>query len=193
MEGLDDGRKLLAEFFSILLLAVSRRITGKAAPSHDRWLQLAVRALARSDRTTAQIERLLVAKGASPAQTRAAIGRLISLRYLDDVTFAARWCDRRLARMPMGRMRLQEELLATGCPEHIVQATLRTTYRKVSERDLAMQVIAKAGLTHSAQTVGRIARRLSQRGFDEDTIETVMAPLMREGVREERDSRDRRN
>jgi regulatory protein len=160
---------------------VSRRVTGKAAPSPDQWLQLAVRALARSDRTTAQIERLLAAKGASPSQVRAAVRRLISLRYLDDVAFAARWTDRRLARMPMGRARLQDELLDTGCPEHIVQATLRTAYRKVSERDLAGQVVRMAGRATSAQTLGRIARLLSQRGFDEDTIETVMGPLMREG------------
>jgi SOS response regulatory protein OraA/RecX len=83
--------------------------------------------------------------------------------------------------MPMGRVRLQEELLATGCPEHIVRATLRATYRKVNERDLAMQVVTMAGRTTSAQTPGRVARLLSQRGFDEDTIETVMGPLMREG------------
>jgi SOS response regulatory protein OraA/RecX len=82
--------------------------------------------------------------------------------------------------MPMGRARLQEELLATGCPEHIVHATLRATYRKVSERDLAMQVVTMAGRTNSTQTRGRIARLLSQRGFDEDTIERVMGPLMRE-------------
>ena len=144
----------------------------------DQWLQLAVRALARSDRTTVQIERLLAAKGASPAQIRATVRRLISLRYLDDVAFAARWVDRRLARMPMGRARLQEELLATGCPEHIVHATLLATYRKVSERNLAMQAIATAGRTSSAQTLGRVARLLNQRGFDEDTIETVMGPLV---------------
>ena len=82
--------------------------------------------------------------------------------------------------MPMGRARLQEELLATGCPEYIVHATLRATYRKVSERDLAMQVVTMAGRSNSTQTRGRIARLLSQRGFDEDTIETVMGPLMRE-------------
>jgi SOS response regulatory protein OraA/RecX len=76
--------------------------------------------------------------------------------------------------MPMGRARLQEELLATGCPENIVQATLRAAYRKVSERDLAMQVIATAGRTSSVQTLGRVARLLSQRGFDEDTIETAL-------------------
>jgi regulatory protein len=160
--------------------AVSRRLTDKTAPSSDQWLQLAVRALARSDRTTAQVERLLAAKGASPSQVRTAVRRLISLRYLDDGAFAARWADRRLARMPMGRARLQEELLATGCPESIVQATLRATYRKVSEQDLAMQVVAMSSRATSAQTLGRVARLLNQRGFDEETIETVMGPLMRE-------------
>jgi len=83
--------------------------------------------------------------------------------------------------MPMGRARLQDELLASGCPEHIVQATLRTTYRKVSERDLAMQVVMLAGQASSTRTRDRLARLLSQRGFDEDTIETVMGPLMRDG------------
>ena len=158
---------------------MKRRVTGKAALSPDEWLQLAVRALARSDRTTAQIERLLAAKGASLSQIRAAVRRLTSLRYLDDVAFAARWADRRLARMPMGRARLQEELLATGCPEPLVHATLRATYRKISERELAMQLVTMAGRTTSAQTLGRLARLLSQRGFDEDTIETVMEPLLR--------------
>ncbi len=155
-----------------------RRFTGI---EQDRWLQLAVRALARSDRTTAQIERLLTAKGASPAQIRAAVRRLRALRYLDDEAFAARWADRRLARMPMGRARLLEELLATGCPEHIVRTTLRITYSKVSERDLAMQVVKMAGRAGSSQGLGRLARLLNQRGFAEDTIETVMAPLMRDG------------
>jgi len=77
-------------------------------------------------------------------------------------------------------VRLQEELLATGCPGHIVRATLRATYRKVSERDLAMQVVTMAGRTTLAKTIGRVARRLSQRGFDEDTIETVLGPLLHE-------------
>jgi len=80
--------------------------------------------------------------------------------------------------MPMGRARLQEELLATGCPEHIVRATLRATYRTVSEQDLAMQVVTMAGRTTSAKTLSRVARLLSQRGFDEDTIETVLGPLL---------------
>jgi len=155
-----------------------RRFTGF---EQDRWMQLAVRALARSDRTTAQIERLLGAKGASPAQIRAAVRRLAALKYLNDEVFAVRWAERRLARMPMGRARLHEELLATGCSERIVHATLRAAYRKVSEEDLAVQVLTRASRIASAKGPSRVARLLSQRGFDEDTIETVMGPLMREG------------
>jgi regulatory protein len=156
---------------------MSRRIVNQAAPSSDRWLQFAVRALARRDRTTDQIEKLLAAKGASPAQIRTVVRRLTSLKYLDDAAFASRWADRRLVRMPMGRARLQEELLATGCSESIVQATLRASYRKVSERDLAMQVVATAGKITSPRMLGRVARLLSQRGFGEDTIETALGML----------------
>ena len=82
--------------------------------------------------------------------------------------------------MPMGRARLQDELLATGCSEYIVHTTLRAAYRKVSEQDLAAQVLTRVSRTASAKTPGRVARLLSQRGFDEDTIETVMGQLMRE-------------
>ena len=146
----------------------------------DQWLQLAVRTLARRDRTTAQIATLLAAKGASPAQVRAVVRRLVSSKYLDDAAFAARWVDRRLARMPMGRARLKEELRATGCPEELVQETLRAAYRRVSERDLAMQVIATAGPITSPKAFSRVARLLSQRGFGEDVIETVMRPLLHE-------------
>jgi regulatory protein len=154
------------------------RITGV---EQDQWVHIAVRALARGDRTTAQIERLLATKGASPTQIRAAVRQLTSLKYLDDEAFASRWVERRLSRMPMGRARLQDELLATGCAEHIVHTTLRAAYRKISEQDLARLVLMKASRTASAKTPGRVARLLSQRGFDEDTIEIVMGPLMRDG------------
>ncbi|HSF67930.1 MAG TPA: RecX family transcriptional regulator [Nitrospiraceae bacterium] len=156
---------------------MTKRVTDKATPSFDQWLQVALRALARSDRTTTQIEQLLATKKASPTQIRAVVRRLTSLGYLDDTAFAMRWADRRLARMPMGRARLQDELLATGCPEHIVQATLRTIYRKVSERELAMQAVRLAGRGTSAQKLGSLARLLNQRGFDEDTIEAALGML----------------
>jgi uncharacterized protein with PIN domain len=44
-----------------------------------------------------------------------------------------------------------------------------------------MQVVTMAERTTSTQMLGRLARLLNQRGFDEDAIETAMGPLMREG------------
>jgi SOS response regulatory protein OraA/RecX len=74
-----------------------------------------------------------------------------------------------------------------------VLATVRATYRKVSERDLAMQVVAMSSRATSVETLGRVARQLNQRGFDEDTIETVMGPLISEGARDKREARDRQD
>jgi SOS response regulatory protein OraA/RecX len=40
-----------------------------------------------------------------------------------------------------------------------------------------MQVVAMSSRATSAQTLGRVARLLNQRGFDEDTIETALGML----------------
>ena len=37
-----------------------------------------------------------------------------------------------------------------------------------------MQVVSMAGQGNSTQKIGRLARLLNQRGFDEDTIETAL-------------------
>ena len=76
-------------------MAASGR-TGPSSP--EPWLHLAVRYLARRDRTIAQVEQFLRSKGASPAQARQTVGRLSDLRYLNDRAYAGRWVESRLAR-----------------------------------------------------------------------------------------------
>src|SRR5512147_691703 len=87
--------------------------TGKQPDStkSDQWMALAIRYLARWDRTAAQVEQFLLRKGAAPAQIQQTIGRLSDLRYLNDGAYAERWIETRLARRPMGRERLEAELL----------------------------------------------------------------------------------
>jgi hypothetical protein len=77
------------------------------------------------------------------------------LNYLDDVACCA--VGRSATRTHADGHAPANELLATGCPEHIVQATLQVTYRKVSEQDLAMQVVAMAGRTTSTRMLERLA------------------------------------
>jgi len=139
-----------------------------------------VRYLARTDRTVAQTARFLESKGATAAQVTVTIDRLSALRYLDDAAYAERWIDRRLARLPMGRARLQEELLATGCPDSLVADAVDVAYRHISELALARRALRAAVKRNARQRQGRLFRFLGQRGFDEETIETVLGPAFRE-------------
>ncbi|MCS6294228.1 MAG: RecX family transcriptional regulator, partial [Nitrospira sp.] len=82
--------------------------------SPEEWMHLAVRYLARWDRTVIQVEQFLLSKGASAPQAKQTISRLSDLRYLDDRAYAGRWVESRLARQPMGRERLLAELQAKG-------------------------------------------------------------------------------
>ena len=88
-------------------------------------MQLAVRSLARTDRTAAQMEQFLPERGPRPGR-QGAVGRLTSFWYLDDVAFAERWADRRWhaadgARASEGRT------ARAGIPEHIVEAADEAT------------------------------------------------------------------
>lgn len=143
-------------------------------PSSDPWLHLAVRYLARWDRTAAQVERFLRAKGASSAQTAQTIGRLSDLRYLNDKAFAERWIDSRLARRPMGRERLKVELLATGVSEGEADRAVREALRGVGEEALARRALAAARRKGRRMTLIQMARLLRQRGFEDETIDRMI-------------------
>jgi regulatory protein len=143
----------------------------------DRWITLAVRYLARWDRTVAQVERFLRDRGASPAQVKQTIGRLSDLRYLNDRAFAERWIERRLARQPMGRVRLKAELLAKGIADDGAERAVREAFRGLDEEALARRAL------HVRQRKGRrltrmqAVRLLRQWGFEEDTIERMMGAV----------------
>ena len=103
----------------------------------DQWLHVAVRYLARWDRTAAQVENFLKNKGATPAQVKQTISRLAELRYLNDCAFAQRWIASRFARKPMGRERLRAELLERGITESLADHAIREALRGVDEEALA--------------------------------------------------------
>jgi regulatory protein len=153
---------------------VSRRATGKAPQSAERWLQCAVRYLARFDRTAAQVERFLVSKGASPSEARHAIDRLSDLRYLDDLAYARRWVETRLARRPMGRERLRAELSAKGVAEAIADEAIREALHVMDEEALARLALRSYERKGRRILPGQAAQHLRRRGFEEDTIERII-------------------
>ncbi|MGA6828382.1 regulatory protein RecX [Nitrospira sp. NS4] len=160
----------------------AQRRTGPSSP--DEWMHLAVRYLARWDRTVAQVEQFLRSKGASPAQARQIIGRLSDLRYLNDRAYAERWVESRLTRRPMGRERLKAELQAKGIGEAVADEAIGTSLQEVDEEALARRALKARQRNGRRVTPVQAVRLLRQWGFEEETIDRII------GARSEREGSD---
>ena len=156
----------------------------RPAPStSEEWMHLAVRYLARWDRTVAQVEEFLLNKGASVSQAKQTISRLSDLRYLDDRAYAGRWIESRLTRQPMGRERLLAELQAKGIQETVAERAIREALYEVDDDTLAKQALKSWQRKGRRVTVLQAVRLLRQWGFEEETIErTIRARFGHEGL-----------
>ncbi|MBA5866026.1 MAG: hypothetical protein GDA67_04925 [Nitrospira sp. CR1.3] len=153
---------------------VRRQTKDTALHAADPWLQIAVRYLARFDRTQRQVEQFLRVRGASPVQADRAIGRLVTLRYLDDRAYAKRWIETRLARRPMGRERLRVELLAKGINEVLAEDAIRKALTEADEETLARRALGIRQRRSRRLSPQQAFRLLRQWGFEEDTIARII-------------------
>ena len=143
--------------------------------SEDQWFQLAVRYLARFDRTAAQVEGFLTRKGASSRQARQAVSHLSALRYLDDRAYAARWVESTLLRRPMGRERLKSELMAKGLGESLADQVIGERLDGLEEETLARLALRLKARGRRTVPRQRSVTLLRQRGFGEETIERIIS------------------
>lgn len=137
-------------------------------------MSLAIRYLARWDRTSAQVEQFLLRKGAAPAQIQQTISRLSDLRYLNDGAYAERWIEICLARRPMGRERLEAALLLKGVPEAVAGLAIREALRDLDEDTLARRALVVIRRRGRQLTPAQSVRLLRQRGFEEETIDRMI-------------------
>lgn len=136
--------------------------------------RLALRYLARRDRSEAQMRAYLIRMEVSPARVRTVLKKFVEHGYLDDEAYALRWARQRLARRPMGRARLEGELLGQGFDEKTTAHTLREVYRDKSERALAQLLMHQRLAVTKASDRARGVSLLRRYGFDEEMIEQVM-------------------
>lgn len=147
---------------------------GRSRPPLVDWVQLAVRFLARHDRTVAQVEQFLASKGASPTQVGQTVRRLSDFRYLNDQTYARRWVDNRLASRPCGRERLKAELQAKGIAEAVADQVMADVFREIDEEELAHRSLEAAQRRGRRLTSFQTAHFLRRRGFSEETIDRMI-------------------
>jgi regulatory protein len=135
---------------------------------------LAIRFLAKRDRTITQVEQFLRSKGASSLQVAQTIHRLSDLRYLNDHAYAQRWVNKRLAVRPMGEERLKAELQAKGISEVMAARVAAEAIRETDEKILARRALQAAQRHGRRSTSSQMMRFLRQRGFSEETIDRMI-------------------
>lgn len=153
---------------------MSRKSSGASRRTGDAVEVAALRYLAGRDRTEAQVRRLLSRAGASASRTRELIARFRRLGYLNDEAYAQRWASVRLARRPMGRDRLEAELLAQGLDRATVSRTLEKVYSQQNERDLARLLLNRRIGSGIRRTDAARAGLLRRYGFREEVIEELL-------------------
>lgn len=159
-------------------MTARRGIARSSSP--EVWMQLAVRYLARGDRTVAQVEQYLRRQGASPAQATQTIGRLSDLRYLNDHAYAERWVERRLAHQPMGRERLKAELQAKGIADSIADWAIGKGLQEIGEEVLARLALESWHRKGGRMTAGQAQQFLRQRGFEEEVVSRMIEAMATE-------------
>ena len=154
---------------------VPRRQTLRSlSPVVDPTEQAALRYLARRDRTDAQMRAYLIRLGVSSARAGRVIKRLIQQGYVDDERYGLRWASERLARRPMGRERLEAEMIGQGLERDTIERTLDQVYGERSERDLALALLRSKYNRRDPTSRSAGATLLRRYGFTEETIETVL-------------------
>ncbi len=150
------------------------RTVSRAGRHPETVEQTALRFLGRRDRTEAQLRAFLARKGASPPEVRSLLRRFAARGYVDDVAYARRWARARLGRLPMGRARLEEELLSQGIARSTAERALDELFGAQSEFALARECLRRRSTRRAPKSHVHAAMLLRRYGFAEETIETVL-------------------
>lgn len=126
----------------------------------------ALRALRARDRSVAELDERLSARGATPAARRDVLELLQRVGYVDDERFA-RGRASALAERGSGNALIRHDLEQRGVAGATIEAALAELE---PERARAVRIVAKRG--PGAKT----ARHLAARGFDEDAVASAVAP-----------------
>ena len=154
-------------------LAVGRELDRSCARALARALRrqraesVALRALARHDRSRASLDARLSGAGVAAAERQHVLGRAERSGLVDDARFAATRA-RQLAERGAGDLLVLADLERQGVDEHVARDAVVALD---PEADRAARIIARRGAT--PQTL----RYLASRGFGEEALEAFVADI----------------
>jgi regulatory protein len=128
--------------------------------------ELAIEALGRKERTTAELAAWLEERGCAPADIEAAISALTEFGELDDERFARRFAEDKRELQGWGPERIGEALRARGLPDFLVASALAPD--SPAEQIRRASVLLSRRGAHLATDVerSRALSYLTRRGYD---------------------------
>ena len=132
-------------------------------------MQAALRLLRLRDRTEAELTAALSNKGFGDEAVGLVLKTLRDSHYVDDGRIAERAVEIANKRDPKGRLLIEEGLKQRGASEDAISAALVQITDELQMAEDAFEKHRKPG-----DTPTRAAARLARKGFDEDTVRTVI-------------------
>jgi regulatory protein len=140
----------------------------------------AVGALAQRERTTAELDEWLRARGHPPGEVEGAIAHLVQIGELDDERFARRYAEDKRELSGWGADRIRDALAAKGLGRDTIDAALADD---VDELERAIATLERRGEPavderSRARALGYLARR----GYDSETAHDAVRGFERRGA-----------
>ena len=163
-----------------------RRLTSNGV---KRAKDYAFKLLSYRPRSIKEIEGRLKKKDYSSKVILEVIKTLKRLKFLNDKEFARMWVESRIKTRPMGRYRVEQELIQKGIDRDLIEKNL-SDYREEEEIKLAKE-LAQRKLKKSYRNLDEVTTKrrlygfLQRRGFSYDTIQEVLRKL--KGVEDDRE------
>ena len=162
----------------------SKLAEGSADVAYEKCMERAGKWLALRPRTRAELCGRLLDSGFAPEVVEAALTRLTELRLVDDLDYAHRWIEEKIARRGLGSDALIEELMAKGIERDVAEQAVVDAAGDEAERatKTAAQLSSKVARHPLPEQGARLVHMLLRRGFAEEVaVDAARAVLPPEG------------
>ncbi len=136
-------------------------------------------------RSEREISDYLAKKKTGPLLTKLVIATLKKQKYLDDEEFARWWVDQRSRFRPRGKRALRGELIKKGVSREIIDQVFQSELADRDLQDLALKAARKKQARYRDLDQQEFRKKmtafLARRGFNWETIKTVLAKIKKEG------------
>jgi regulatory protein len=154
----------------------------RSEPSYAHALDTAVRFLAQRPRSEYEVRQRLRRAGTDAGVVETVLAQLRRHRLVDDQAFAEYWVEQRRTFRPRGARLLRAELAQRGIPrasadaatEPLEASAVEDAYRAASKRAVRL------GDLDERAFATRLGQWLARRGFDWQTVQTVVARVWAE-------------